>query len=156
MALIRPARPVTAFLLLIVFGGNFFFPLIYKHWYAFLPQHDHIILGPVYPGWELHSHGELIDPATYRHSRRDTFHPLEPKQTVSAEIDIGPRGKVISLYHLPLENGTILAFGVQLLWLDESIVLPEPSSLIWPADLTTLVPISIFLPPPEKPPTQFL
>jgi len=142
-----------AFFLLIIFGANFLLLTLWPQANVFLP-HDHLILGPIYPGWEDH-HAELAH-SKRGHSHSEPARPLESRQTISVERDTGIPGKVISLYRLPAGEDSILSFGVQVLWLPEWPILPELSLLTWPLDPVSLFLSSVFLPPLDKPPSLFL
>jgi hypothetical protein len=148
----RQPQRVTAFFLLFILGGNFFLPVFWSYWQIF-PPHDHIILGPVYPGWE-HHHGELTQPQGPYH--REPIPLLESNRAVFPKTDAAARSKVISLYRSPTGADTILSVEVQLLWLAEwSLLLSKFPTLIWPLDLATLPLSSAFLSPPDKPPVSF-
>lgn len=156
MTLRRPSEHITAFFLLLVLGGNFFLSIFWPQWHTTLPWHDHIILGPVYPGWEHHHHENLGRPAGYTYSHT----PATSSSAVTIQAGLAgmaPGGsKVISLYRLPAGDVTVVGFGVQLLWLARWAILAEPTPLTWPVDLTTPVPANTFLSPPDKPPILHL
>ncbi|MFQ5645217.1 MAG: hypothetical protein ACE5FQ_16195, partial [Thiogranum sp.] len=60
IASISAFQRITTFLLLIMLGGNFLLPVSWgKQFDSF--WHAHIILGPIFPGWENH-HGEATPP----------------------------------------------------------------------------------------------
>lgn len=152
MAAVRPPQPIMAFFLLIIFGANFLLLTLWPQANVFLP-HDHLILGPIYPGWE--DHHEVLH-SSKCHSHSEPARSGENRQTISVERDTGMRSKVISLYRLPAGEDSILSFGVQVLWLSEWPILPEFSPLTWPLDPVSLSLSSVFLPLLDKPPSLFL
>jgi hypothetical protein len=152
---VRAAREVdqlqriTAFFLLLILGGNFLLSVFWPSWQIFLP-HDHIILGPIYPGWEHHHDRELAHLAAHAELR----HPSMDERAISTEIGAGARSKVISLYRSPAGDDTIFSVEVQLLWLAEWPLLAKLPSLTWSLDQAFLPLSSAFLPPPDKPPAS--
>jgi hypothetical protein len=150
---VRPARRLAALFLLTVLGGSLFLSAFSDRWYLALPWHDHIILGPMVPGWENHHHGPLAYPGRYDHSRHGSMHVSGREPGVSLVTGTGAHSQVLSLYRLPAGDSSIFSFGVQLLHSAEASTLPELSPfLTWPLRLGFLTPASTSLPPPDKPP----
>ena len=147
MNLTRSSQRVTAFFLLVILGGNFVLSVFWYQWRLSLFWHDHIIIGPLYPGWEDH-HG-------YRHPHNKSELPTDDAQFSFYDSNNGVSTKIISVFQSLV--GTILCFGGQLLWLTEWPIVPEFSSIVWwPFGLVSLILSSAFLPPPDKPPSASL
>lgn len=140
MITVRASQQLMALFLLIILGVNFFLSVFWPQWRLSLVWHDHIILGPLYPGWEDH-HG-------HRHAHSEL-------QSVS-NSDSGASTKIISLYQSLVADGTVFSFGIQLLWLTEWPTLSNFSSVIWPLGVASLALSSASLPPPDKPPSASL
>jgi len=147
MNLTRSSQRVTAFFLLIILGWNFFLSVFWPQWRLSLVWHEHIIIGPLYPGWEDH-HG-------HRHSPDGSEIP-SAAQFVYHNGGSGVSTKIISLYQSVVGDGTILSLGIQLLWLTEGPILPEFSSIARPLGMASLVLSSAFLSPPDRPPSASL
>lgn len=142
----RASQQVTALFLLIILGGNFSLSIFWHQWRVSLLWHDHIILGPLYPGWEDH-HG-------HRHPRSQSKSPPADVQFfVASNGDSGASTKIISLYQSLVGGGTILSFDVQLLWLAEWPILSGFPSLDRPLEEASLAFSSVYLPPPDRPPS---
>ena len=153
MTSVRLDRRSVALFLLTVLMGSLFLSVFSDRWYLALPWHDHIILGPIVPGWENHHHGPLTYPERHGHSQHGLAHSSGREQVVSLPTDTGVHSQVLSLYRLPEGNYSILSFGAQLLHSTEGSILPELSPfLTWPITLGFLTLSSTFLPPPDKPP----
>lgn len=151
MTSLRPSQRNTAFFLLIILGGNFFLPVFWPSWHGFLPWHEHIILGPVYPGWEDH-HGELGRQGGYSHSHVQPASRPIGAPAISSLVNAEGRTHVISVYRSPVGDGTIFNCPIQLLWLTEWPTLLELPSLVWPVGQASLSLSSALLPPPDEPP----
>jgi hypothetical protein len=149
----RLARRLVSLFLLIVLMGSLLLSVLSDRWHLALPWHDHIILGPVVPGWENHHHDPLAYPGRFGHSQHGLMHFSGREQLVSLRTDTGVHSKVLSLYRLPEGFTSIFSFGVYLLHSAEGSMLPRLSPfLTWPLSLGFLTLSSTFLPPPDKPP----
>jgi hypothetical protein len=147
----RASQRRIAFFLLIMLGGNFFLSVFWPYWHGFLPWHEHIVLGPIYPGWEDH-HRELGRQRGYLHSHLQLAALPVGEPAISSQANTGGSTHVISVYRSPVGDGTIFSCAIQLLWLAEWPTLPEPSSLVWFVGLPSLSLSSALLPPPDEPP----
>jgi len=95
----------------------------------------------LFPGWEDHH--------AHRHAQDRSELPSADVQVVSS----GKNTKIISLYQSLVGDGTVLSFGMQLLWLTEWPTLSEFSPLVRPLEMVSLTLASAWLPPPDRPPT---
>lgn len=148
------SRCFSIFLLLIAMGANFLLPLLCHHWQTAVPWHDHIIVGPVYPGWESHSHNARSHPEQHAHFGQEPASSTQQDQRpIFAEMDAATHSQVLSLYRPPAWGDSVLSTGDQLLlsvdWLSSLISFP----LIRTLDLSHHALKSVALPPPDKPPS---
>jgi hypothetical protein len=131
--------------------GSLFLSAFSDRWYEALPWHDHVLLGPMLPGWENHHHGPWVYPGSFGPHGSAHFAGRQPG--VSLVTGIGVQTVVLSLYRLPEGGASIFSFAAQLLDSAAGWTLPELSPfLIWPLSLGFLTLASLFLRPPEKPP----
>ena len=172
MTPVRPARRFAALVLLTVLVGSFFLSVFSDRWYEALPWHDHIVLGPMLPGWENHHHGPWAYPGGFGHppwacaaarpgscqraggaGQHGLTHSSGRGQVVSLATGIGVDSMVLSLYRLPEGGTSVFSFAAQLLQSAAGWTLPELSPFLsWPLSLGFLILSSLFLRPPEKPP----
>lgn len=147
------AHRIAAFCLLIILGANVILPALWPGWQVALP-HDHLFLGPVYPGWE-HHHAGLTHAQKYHQHRIEPIPPLQSELTVF-DPSQAAGSKVISVYHSPAGDETLVSVAAQLLWLPEWPLLSNFPSLVWPISSTSQILSSVYLPPPDQPPARYL
>jgi hypothetical protein len=144
------AQRIAAFCLLIILGANVILPAVWPGWQVALP-HDHLFLGPVYPGWE-HHHAGLTHAQKYYQHRIEPIPPLQSELTVFDPTQ--PAGSnVISLYRSPAGDDTLVSAAAQLLWLTEWPPLFHFPSLVWSISSTPQILSSAYLVPPDQPPS---
>jgi hypothetical protein len=150
---VRPAYRCIALVLLTVLMGSLFLPAFSDRWYEGLPWHDHILLGPMVPGWENHHHGPWTYPGASSHAQPDLAHRSGRQPGISLVAGIGVHTVVLSLYRLPEAGTSIFSFATQMMHSAQGWTLPELSPfLILPLSLGFLSLASVFLRPPDKPP----
>lgn len=157
--MVRLSRWGTVLILALFLAGNLILPLIDRSYYLFLPSHDHIILGPVQPGWENHPHGESISLAGAwqkgNHSYGDDlYHSYSPNHSFDA-TDVLTRSKIISIAYPQTGYYSVFCYEGQPLLLAGWLMPPDLIRLIWPLKPAEVTSLDIFLSPPDKPPKTF-